>query len=99
MSNTEITPQDEYAYGSDEVDECICPATAAGFDTRHPPLSKLAGRFDEQLRDGYIGFDDGTVPDNKAESAWRTAVEQAREEGRQDEVEIGETIIERLWPE
>jgi hypothetical protein len=58
---TESHSQDKYAYGADEVDGCSCPAAAAGFDTHHPALSKLAGRFDERLRDGYKGFDDGTV--------------------------------------
>lgn len=97
MSDTKPTPQDEYAYGADEVDGCVCPATAAGLDTLHPALSRLVGRYDEQLRDGYKGFGDGTVPDKIAETNWRAAVDESRRQGKIAEVELGELVINRLW--
>lgn len=93
--------RDEYAYGSDEVSGCVCPATAAGLNTLHPAVSKIAGRFDEELMDGFRGEDGsvGTIPSNKAREKWATVIEQTRENGLDDELEFAELVYERLWGE
>lgn len=91
--------REEYAYGEDVVDGCVCPATAAGLNTKHPAVSKIAGRFDEQLMDGFRGMDGSTgiVTSDIACDKWELVIEETQENGLSDELEYAELIYERLW--
>jgi hypothetical protein len=89
--------EQRYAYGSDEVDDRVCPATAAGVSTHDGFVSGIAGRYDEQLRTGYKGFDEGTATNEQARSAWLAAIDEAQQAGNSHEVKAGKEIAERLW--
>lgn len=102
MSNkSQQTSQKEYAYGADRVNGCECPATTVGFNTMNGAISRVSGRFDETLRDGFKGEEDdrGVVSNETARKQWQAAIKTARKQDHSKAVELAEKIHKRNWGE
>ena len=79
----------QFAYGGDVVEDdqgnsCECPATSAGFNTMQPAMSKVAGRYDENMYDEeeYRGRHTGVVSEEEAKEAWLEVVSHFESQDR-----------------
>jgi len=99
-----------FAYGSNHVDGCSCPATAAGYC---PPSAihacAVAREYDEEL--ATCRSDSGTVDEETAKEAWKAAIryyertvkqtpKHKDKEWYQERLDVGKDIARELgWME
>lgn len=97
-----------FAFGDDTYEHaglvCKCPSVEAGYSTKRPGMSKVAGKFDELVfeidSDGdekfYHGVDVGVVPEDTAKEAWLKVIEFFESQGRENHLSLAEDVAEDL---
>jgi len=74
-----------FAYGDNSVDNCACPAIAAGYNPNCGDMSlKIAEKYDEILR--RTRSEEGTIEESVAKEAWLDAVDYFVREAEQSDV-------------
>lgn len=90
-----MTEHELFAYGTDEK-VIKCPGKAAQYHLH----TVLGNKYDihplGQAYDDQFDGDEGIVTEEEASEAMLAAVEQMREEGRDEMVEAGEAILDHL---
>jgi len=85
-----------FAFGKNKVNECECPALAAGFDPREQKAAEeVAVEYDgvcELLRTGHDKY--GKIQEKEAKEAWLRAVSGCpKDSGKR---KVGEKVAEKL---
>jgi len=96
-----MSTYNRFAYGYDTVDDCPCPAIAAGFNPSNDDSTEIAEYYDSILKQKY-GNIQGTITEEQAKKAWFQAIEQWESKYEDNEAigngpkEIGEQIAQEL---
>ena len=94
-----MSQYNRFAYGYDTVDDCPCPALAAGFSPNSVDGSiEIAEEYDEILKEKYEKHE-GTVTEEQAKAAWFEAIEVFEKKNDtyyHGTVEVGEQIAREL---
>ena len=91
------TQNQEFAFGDTTMDDCVCPARAAGFDVLTDPVLEVAELYDSQALT-YTGRDEGTFGVDDAIHCWEEALKQARNDEHIPSLTIteGEQVLSYL---
>jgi hypothetical protein len=79
----------EFAFGSNHVDGCSCPAQAAGFDVSDDIVIMVAEEYDDKIR-AREKCSEGIVGSYTAKTVWDNVIDDL--EQRLDDVESPDEI-------
>ena len=72
-----MNEEKRFAYGDDTVDDCPCPAVAAGYSPNSADESTVSAEwYDEMVERLYPEEDEGIISEEKAKEAWNKAINE-----------------------
>lgn len=97
---------EQYAYGQNEVDGCVCPAVQAGFKPSGDVI-QVAEWYDTLVRN-QTGLEQGVISEEMAEQKWQEAIQHYKDESEEmygdyesgiynDIVSAGERVSDELF--
>jgi hypothetical protein len=94
---------DDFAYGRNQVNDCHCPALAAGFNPENTSPDAIRGmleateHYDSILKNRSNGERTGVVDERTAQEAWIEMLEQSLNRGWQRKNAALKVALELGW--
>jgi len=79
-----MTKNRMFAFGSNVVNECPCPATKAGFNPDNDSIYLVAEAYDDIVRSEYQCGHTGVVDESIAQEAWEKAIQRVKNDFKEN---------------
>lgn len=88
--------QRQFAYGKDTIEDCACPAVAAGYSPGSGDVStRVAEEYDDMVRTWGYANADSTLSEERAKKCWLAALERLENRGLYGQ-DVARDIAEEL---